>query len=570
MDRPPPSRSARATPALQVYPASPTAWSVASEWTKRDPHAKVVIAQQLADVGLSSGGRAILLVDLTAVEGPGEWEAIAERIAEIRFEDAELPIVLLADPARAARPGRLSQHVSEILGPESPHAEIVAALARNARNATYNRCTPSPPTGSADTDDHAPVSQWPFEPLDVLRLILDEAPIAISMGKAIEEDPYRYHYIWNRELTRLTGFTRDEANEHGWFRLLQTGDLEENRRLARLASQTMRTQPGRYEYVVTFVHRDGDHRVARTLTVPMVIGGEPYVIALGMDITRTQRLEQDVIAAAEREQDRLHASMRELLDKQLEPALRSIQRAVDMLSDDPSASDRLPATGFTKPPSGSGTPTPPATPRIAPGSPGAPGSLGVRDSLVEAEQAVRRTLAELSATSATINPPPGSTLRDRLGELIHYASRSLGLRAKLSYDADVEPLDEEAANHLARIAQEAVTNVARHAHATRLRLRLRRGENGRRRLEIDDDGCGFDPSIATGGTGLRAMQSRATMIGYVFRVESGPLAPADRVGTRVIVAEARSNETTERTSASLLQERDSSAGGDDSSDEASA
>ena len=66
---------------------------------------------------------------------------------------------------------------------------------------------------------------------------------------------------------------------------------------------------------------------------------------------------------------------------------------------------------------------------------------------------------------------------------------------------------------LFRVAQEALHNVARHAHARRAGLRLR-FEHGFVQLEVTDDGCGFDANVAkTGGLGILNMQERAGLLG---------------------------------------------------------
>lgn len=80
---------------------------------------------------------------------------------------------------------------------------------------------------------------------------------------------------------------------------------------------------------------------------------------------------------------------------------------------------------------------------------------------------------------------------------------------------------------LYRIAQEALTNVLRHAGATRAELRLELSERAAR-LEVADDGGGFDPSQVCRGIGLFGMFERASMVGGSLRIEPSPR------GTRVV------------------------------------
>jgi PAS domain S-box-containing protein len=74
-----------------------------------------------------------------------------------------------------------------------------------------------------------------------------------------------------------------------------------------------------------------------------------------------------------------------------------------------------------------------------------------------------------------------------------------------------------------RIAQEALTNVAKHAHASRVDVLLEiRSESVV--LVIEDNGVGFDAEATTstdGGIGLLGMRERAALIGAAFQLESG-------------------------------------------------
>jgi PAS domain S-box-containing protein len=90
-------------------------------------------------------------------------------------------------------------------------------------------------------------------------------------------------------------------------------------------------------------------------------------------------------------------------------------------------------------------------------------------------------------------------------------------------------LSPSVSDHLYRIAQEAVSNALKHAHANFIKIALD-VEQEHVRLEICDDGWGVkDVGRKVSGLGLRTMQYRASMIGAHFEIES--LRPN---GTRVI------------------------------------
>jgi len=80
-----------------------------------------------------------------------------------------------------------------------------------------------------------------------------------------------------------------------------------------------------------------------------------------------------------------------------------------------------------------------------------------------------------------------------------------------------------------RIAQEALNNIATHAHATRADLRLE-VRNGSLELVVIDDGIGFEPTANEGrsGLGLLGMRERASLVGATLEVQSTPGS-----GTRV-------------------------------------
>jgi two-component system sensor histidine kinase UhpB len=89
-------------------------------------------------------------------------------------------------------------------------------------------------------------------------------------------------------------------------------------------------------------------------------------------------------------------------------------------------------------------------------------------------------------------------------------------------DRSLEPeagLDREQELVVYRVAQEALTNVARHARAGHVELSLRRDE-GEVELRVRDDGRGLPPDAMTSSNGIRGMRERAMLIGARLRFES--------------------------------------------------
>jgi two-component system sensor histidine kinase UhpB len=101
-----------------------------------------------------------------------------------------------------------------------------------------------------------------------------------------------------------------------------------------------------------------------------------------------------------------------------------------------------------------------------------------------------------------------------------------GFAARTGIEVVVEPgqsgrLAEETETHLFRIAQEALTNVARHAAATRVVIRMdQQGE--RILLAIEDNGHGLPAEPHGGGMGLIGMRARARSAGGDVSIRSRP------------------------------------------------
>jgi signal transduction histidine kinase len=106
--------------------------------------------------------------------------------------------------------------------------------------------------------------------------------------------------------------------------------------------------------------------------------------------------------------------------------------------------------------------------------------------------------------------------------------QELKVNTLLIIDADIAPdintyLSELQASHIFHIAHEALSNTARHAKARKVSISLNRS-NGTVRLEIEDDGVGFNvpKNIAHGHHGLANIQKRASLLGAHLDIKSDP------------------------------------------------
>ena len=86
---------------------------------------------------------------------------------------------------------------------------------------------------------------------------------------------------------------------------------------------------------------------------------------------------------------------------------------------------------------------------------------------------------------------------------------------------DAEPLPPLVQITVYRVVQEALTNVAKHAGARRVSVRLVRLETAVE-LRVRDDGVGFEPGANGRGLGLQGMRERAALLGGAVQLESEP------------------------------------------------
>jgi signal transduction histidine kinase len=126
----------------------------------------------------------------------------------------------------------------------------------------------------------------------------------------------------------------------------------------------------------------------------------------------------------------------------------------------------------------------------------------------------RRAIASL--TERSTDEPFDLALVQTVEEVAH----RLGTRVVINAEPTLG-IPQERQEQLLRIAREAVTNAARHSAASVVRVQFANGRG--LRLQIDDDGVGFDPTTTeSSGFGLVTMRERAAAMGGEFNLESAP------------------------------------------------
>jgi signal transduction histidine kinase len=138
--------------------------------------------------------------------------------------------------------------------------------------------------------------------------------------------------------------------------------------------------------------------------------------------------------------------------------------------------------------------------------------------LASIEQSARDTLSELNKMVGVLRKGPGGGDRvpqpslDEVDSLLNSA-REAGLQATLKVTGDRSPLPSAVELSAYRIVQEAITNVLKHAHATRLEVTIdHRPEE--LLLAVTDNGSGpRDALVASTGHGLIGMRERVDLFG---------------------------------------------------------
>jgi signal transduction histidine kinase len=139
------------------------------------------------------------------------------------------------------------------------------------------------------------------------------------------------------------------------------------------------------------------------------------------------------------------------------------------------------------------------------------------------ERTTSRMIREMRALLLELRPAHLEQLG--LAEALKDLAASYGERLEMTVATDITPvsLPPEAEHTLLRVAQEALSNAVRHAHATRITLSLAQLEQGVD-LTIRDNGEGFelDESQKQHGLGLNSMQERVRELHGTFTLHTAP------------------------------------------------
>jgi signal transduction histidine kinase len=154
-----------------------------------------------------------------------------------------------------------------------------------------------------------------------------------------------------------------------------------------------------------------------------------------------------------------------------------------------------------------------------------------RQMLAELRETVTAAIRDLRSLAVELRPTALDDfgLEPALDRLVDTFGRRTGLAIDMHVSGLDRRLGDQLETTLYRIVQEALTNVAKHAGATRVSV-IVRGHDHVVSVVVEDDGRGFEGAGRAQGLGLVSMRERAELLDGTLRVESAP-----GQGTRVAV-----------------------------------
>ncbi|HKE93401.1 MAG TPA: PAS domain S-box protein [Povalibacter sp.] len=254
--------------------------------------------------------------------------------------------------------------------------------------------------------------------------------------------------------------------------------------------------PGRDEPVVLEFEgrkRDGGRFVAAGVLSGLEIAGRNHSLLVLQDVSERKQLERGILHAVNREQYRIGNDLHDGLGQELTGIALMLRGLAGRLTAE----------------------YPPLLPEIE-------GITRLVSNAIESTRALARGLSP-------VNVERGG-LQDALESLAMHATELYGVPVVFTHRLTGQrSLNAELANHLYRIAQEAVRNAVRHGQARSIRLHLS-SVRAKVRLTITDDGSGMPvDAMNAAGMGLKIMCYRARILGGDVS-----FAPVEPRGTRVV------------------------------------
>jgi PAS domain S-box-containing protein len=289
---------------------------------------------------------------------------------------------------------------------------------------------------------------------------------------------YRRGELIGREMSLLAGWPFE--NRERW-----QSNLDDPRRSAHSASSVLLEFDGR--------RRDGSHFSAAGVLSGFEVAGRNHSLVVLQDVSERKQLERAILQAVNREQYRIGNDLHDGLGQELTGVALMLRGVAGRVTAE----------------------YPAILPEIE-------NITRLVNNAIESTRALARGLSP-------VNLERGG-LQDALESLAMHASELYGVPTVFTHR--LQPprlLNAELANHLYRIAQEAVRNAVRHGNARSIRLHLS-SARAKVKLAIIDDGIGMPAgAIDATGMGLKIMRYRARILGGTVGFEL-----AEPSGTKVV------------------------------------
>ena len=161
--------------------------------------------------------------------------------------------------------------------------------------------------------------------------------------------------------------------------------------------------------------------------------------------------------------------------------------------------------------------------RLAATAENAPAELA--EELAETQRLANQAMQELLGLARELRPAAldDHGLIPALRTQVRLFGERHGMEANFAADGPRPLLGETEQLVAYRVVQEALSNIAHHAQASRVTVKVLGCNSTRVSITIQDDGCGFHPNrVNGGGSGLRGMRERAMLTGAQLEVRSSP------------------------------------------------